>query len=179
MSEFSLANIELAPVTQFELTSDVNARDIDKLPQLSLEPGRWRFIPQGGLSEIGPGDDIDYLMSDGFGKCSAVLIKDDASDTFTFAHAQPFDDELYSKLSRQQRGRSEALIIGGTHSVSQYGITQLLAGQGARISVLDINTGDTPFGVAVNTKTGLVSVLRSQPEKSLLQYSVFNPPLNR
>lgn len=153
-------------------TGDTFIADIEAL---GIDESKMRYVGQGRLFEWLPSrdDHIENLASEGFGLCSAVIIRDLENGGYTFMHAQPFDDRLYYELADMNFGKSETLFIFGKHSTHQADIQQLLADKGIKLNTLQLDTGDAHFGVTLNMTSGVVSVVRKTPDHSIFQYKPF------
>ena len=146
---------------------------IADIPQLGINERTMRYVGQGRVSDWMRDSGIETLASEGFSKCAALVIRDRDSEGFAFAHAQPFDHKLYYQLEAREQPPEEALFVFGTHSSHQIDFERLLAGRGARLAAVHVETGDAHFGVAFNPLIGLVSVVRKTPDHAIFQYQPF------
>lgn len=163
----------VTPVAQLSWESQRGDTFIADISPLEINEQAMRYVGQGRVFDWAPDSGIETLASEGFSKCAALIIKNCDDEGFAFAHAQPFDDDLYCKLEAREQSPEEALFVFGTYSINQIDFERLLAARGARLMNAHVETGNTHFGVAFNPLSGLISVVRKTPDHAVFQYQPF------
>ncbi len=171
LKDFTLAS-ELAPIGSSDWSDQEPYTSIDDITQLNVDATRKRYVRQGTFAELDSIDRPKVVMSEGFSKCSALILRSSIDDRYVFAHVQPFDD-MYYELEPIVDNYDQAFLAYGTHSVWQRDIELHLVNSGISLHYAQTQTDRGHFGVALHTSTNQISVVRKQPDQTIFSYDPF------
>jgi hypothetical protein len=149
-------------------SADVDIRDITAL---GIDENTLAYTSQGGIIDATQG--TQTLASQGFGKCTALILRGTVKGNWALAHARPFDERLYYEIESRTGRIAEALFVFGSVSTHQYDLDELLTRRGAVVHSLHAETGDAHFGVALDVPSKKLTVVRKTPDQSLMMYEPF------
>lgn len=162
---------ETIPMTsQTDWSSQPAYTDIMYIDALGIDAATMELATQGNLVETS--DKTRTLVSSGFGKCSALILRN-ADESWALAHAQPLDRDLYYKVKSLTKPIYQALFVFGGVSVDQYDLSLLLSERGVQVNSIKVDTGKAHFGIAFDVPTEKLTVVRITPDQSLLTYAPF------
>lgn len=115
-----------------------------------------------------------WWVSSGF-SISSGLIMLSGGRRFTLAHIQPGNDAFFRHLDKigKQRQRRKLVIISGSESSPQSKLAELAAEEywgPIEVSTVDVESGRIHWGLAFDTKTGLIRIVRKTPRQTILDY---------
>lgn len=171
LSEFTLAD-EVKAVDTIDWSDQSGCSYIEDIEALKIDPTSKMYVRQGSFAEVGSGDGLTHVMSEGFSKCTALILRSTVTEGYLFAHLQPFDD-LYYDLEPVVDAYDQGFLAYGTHSVWQRDVELLLAGTGVSLRYVQTQTDRGHFGVSLDLASRQVSVVRKMPDHTILNYLPF------
>jgi len=160
-------------VDKLDWSDEPGYRYIEDIEALSLDKGSIGIVGQGRILDTRSDDGRGALVSDGFGKCAAVILRGSVEGSWALAHVQPLDYQLYRLLRDINEPIEEALLIFGSVSVHQHDVVQWLREIEVPYGTLRPETGGAHFGVALDTQLGKLSVVRKTPDQSIFVFDPF------
>ena len=171
LSQYTLADV-LEATSAIDWSDQSSCSYIEDIEALKIDQSSELYIGQGSFAEIGSDGGITHVVSEGFSKCTALILRSTVTEGFLFAHLQPFDD-LYYDLEPVVDAYDQGFLAYGTHSVWQRDVELLLAGNGVSLRYAQTQTDRGHFGVSFDMSNRQVSVVRKMPDHTIVNYHPF------
>jgi hypothetical protein len=161
-------------------TGDTFIADINAL----AVGGAMKYVGQRQIFDFSPEDGPVTVGSEGFSKCSGLLLGNQQARSYTFSHLEPFAEAFHDRM---RTGSTEpvrwptlqdAVLIYGSLSSRQVELERLLLQQfwgPATLRTVHLETGNTHWGMTFNGLLGQLAVVRKKPDHSIFRYQLFEP----
>ncbi len=141
-----------------------------------------QYVGQRQISDFPSIHPLDSVGSEGFGKCSGLVIRDRETGTYTFSHLEPAADNWHNLMRTGERepvrwsSPHDAVLIYGSVSSKQYELERMMTEEfwgPATLRTIDVETGDTHWGMVLYRSLGQLAVVRKRPDHSVFRYQAF------
>lgn len=145
------------------------------------------YVGQRQIRDFYPGEEPANAGSEGFDKCSGLVIRDRTTGVHTFSHLEPFADAWHTLMQTGQRhpvrwsSPRDAVLVYGSVSSRQYELERLMAEEfwgPATLRIIEAETGDTHWGMVLYRSLGQLAVVRKKPDHTVFRYQLFEPTGN-
>lgn len=148
--------------------------------------GTIEYVGQRQIRDFRPQDATAIVGSEGFGKCSGLVIRDRHTGMYTFSHLEPFADAWHDLMRTGQRdpvhwsSPHDAVLVYGSVSSRQYELERLMVEEfwgPATLRTINVETGGAHWGIVLYRTLGQLAVARKTPDHSVFRYQIFEPSI--
>jgi hypothetical protein len=175
-----MANSEILPST-FQPTSfrewvGTPYADIPCIPGLDIDSAHYRYVSQGLEREVLADETVNSLGSDGFTRCSGLVLTDPKEKTITMAHLEPHSDAVLSYLEQKSKDRvARIALFYGSLSVRHSELEDLILtnyfGPMQHTST-HFESGNSAWGMVFNRVTNQVKIFTRQPSQTITTFEL-------
>lgn len=173
----------VATIIQEDWSNQTGDTFIEDIEVLEIS-GSMEYVGQRQVRDFHPDDTPANAGSEGFGKCSGLVIHDSDTNAYTFSHLEPFADAWHNLMLTGQRepvrwsSPRDAVLIYGSVSSKQYELERLMT-EGfwgpASLQIVEAETGGAHWGMVLYLSLGQLAVVRKTPDHSIFRYRPFEP----
>src|ERR1700752_3296114 len=75
--------------------------DIPYIPGPDIDAAHYSYVNQGSVREVIASEAVNILGSDGFARCSGLVLTDPNAEKITMAHLEPHSDAILKYLDQK------------------------------------------------------------------------------
>lgn len=165
----------LRPISIQQWNGSTHA-DIPYIPGLDIDHAHYRYVNQGFEREVHADEAVNSLGSDGFTRCSGLVLMDTRAKTFTLAHLEPYSDSIINHLDQKSKERvRKVALFYGSLSLRHLELENLISSNyfgPVQFKVTHFESGETSWGMVFNRANNQVKIFTRQPSQAITTFEL-------